>query len=76
MKRDSIILRRSPGSLLDVLPLQDVALAYLGSIDGIADVRVDRSTSTEIELTFSWYGEGTPVIPEEYLDRYGLVRER
>ncbi|MFQ6308687.1 hypothetical protein [Lysobacter capsici] len=62
--------------MLDVLPLHDVALAYLESIEGIADVRVDRSTSLEIELTFSWYGEGNPVIPEEHLDRYGLIRDR
>lgn len=76
MTRDSIVLRRTPGSLLDVLPLRDVALAYLESIEGIADVRVDRSTPGEIELTFSWYGEGSPVIPVEHLDRYGLMRDR
>lgn len=76
MTRSSIVLRRNPGSLLDALPLHDIALAYIGSIEGVADVRVDRSTSAEIELSFSWYGEGGPVIPDEHLDRYGLRLDR
>jgi len=76
MTRDSIVLKRNPGSLLDVLPLHDVALAYLESVEGIADVRIDRSTATEIVLTFSWYGEGRPVIPEDRLVGYGLARGR
>ncbi|WP_408952068.1 hypothetical protein [Lysobacter sp. Hz 25] len=76
MTRDSIILKRSPGSLLDTLPLDDMALAYLQSIEGIADVRINRSTATEIELTFAWYGEGSAVLPEDRLNGYGLIRDR
>lgn len=59
-----------------MLPLYDVALAYLESIEGIADIYVDRSTVTEIKLTFAWYGEGSPVIPEDRLRDYGLARDR
>lgn len=76
MTRDSIILKRSHGSLLDTFPLDDVALAFLQSVEGVADVRIDRITATQIELTFAWHGEGSPVIPEAQLEGYGLIRMR
>lgn len=72
MARRSMLLRRKPGSLLDVLPLRDCALAYFQSIEGLADVRVERRSNTEVELSFEWDGEVEPNIPVDYLDRYGL----
>ena len=74
MARRSVVLRRHTGSLLDVLPLRDRALAYFQSVEGLLDVRVERSSATEIELSFEWDGEVEPSIPEDYLDRYGLER--
>jgi hypothetical protein len=74
MARRSVVLRRKPGSLLDVLPLRDCALAYFQSIEGLEHVRVERRSNTEVELSFEWDGEVEPTIPEDYLDRYGLER--
>lgn len=72
MKRSSIKLCRSPGSLLDILPIADVATAYMQSVEGVTNLSVERSGLLEIHLTYVWHGEGQPVIPLHNLDRYGL----
>lgn len=68
----SIKLRRKPGSLLDVLPISEVALAYMQSVEGVGYVNIAESNESEVILDFVWFGEGDPVIPEAHLDRYGL----
>jgi hypothetical protein len=74
MLRYQIVLRRRLGSLLDLLPLRVVALAYVQSLEGLRDVRLEYASGKQAVLSFAWPGEGTPVIPEVYLDRYGLER--
>lgn len=68
----SIKLCRNPGSLLDALPISEVALAYLQSVEGVGYVNITDSNESEVVLSFVWFGEGDPVIPAAHLDRYGL----
>jgi len=48
-----MVLKRSPGSLLDASPFDDVALAHFESVEGVTDIRIDRSAPTETESTFA-----------------------
>lgn len=74
MPRYQIVLHRRLGSLLDLLPLRVVALAYVQSLEGLRDVRLEYASGKQAVLSFAWPGEGVPVIPEKHLDRYGLER--
>ncbi|UZW61831.1 hypothetical protein [Lysobacter enzymogenes] len=74
MPRYQIVLRRRLGSLLDLLPLRVVALAYVQSLEGLRDVRLEYASGKQTVLSFAWPGEGMPVIPVDHLDRYGLER--
>ncbi|QQQ00917.1 hypothetical protein [Lysobacter enzymogenes] len=74
MLRYQIVLRRRLGSLLNLLPLRVVALTYVQSLEGLRDVQLEYASRKHAVLSVAWPGEGTPVIPEEYLDRYGLER--
>ncbi|MEH6413863.1 hypothetical protein [Pseudomonas sp. CGJS7] len=72
MVRSTIKLCRRPGSLLDILPIADVAVAYLQSVEGVTNIEIERSNLLQIELTYLWHGSGDPVIPLDTIDRYGL----
>lgn len=74
MLRSMIKLCRCPGSLLDILPIADVAMAYLQSVEGVTDIEVKQSDVWQVELTYLWHGNGAPVIPSDHMDRYGLSR--
>lgn len=72
MIRHQIVLKRQRGSLLDTLPLRDVALAYIQSVEGLGDVQVEYASNKQAVISFVWEGDGDPAIPDDLLDRYGL----
>ncbi|UZW62180.1 hypothetical protein [Lysobacter enzymogenes] len=72
MSRHQIVFKRRPGSLLDLVPLSDVALAYAQSLEALRDVRLESASERRAVISFVWGRSGSPDIPEDKLDRYGL----
>lgn len=74
LSRYQITLNRRPGSLLDFVPLQDVALAYVQSLEALCDVRLESASERQVVISFLWSKVGSRDIPQDKLDYYGLER--
>jgi hypothetical protein len=65
-------IRRSPSAALEPIPLNELALAALGSIPHIESLQTLQCAHGELLVHFRWYGTGVVDIPAAVLDRYGL----
>ena len=73
MHRVLLVLRRSPGTRFDLVPLPDLIHSVVsGAAVGVSDVRIGSVVGENIGVSFFWAGRLLPEIRANYLARFGL----
>lgn len=75
MHRISMVLCRFSGTPYDSVPVLELVQAAMSGVAiGVSDIRVAQSFDQNIAVSFFWAGHGLPVVPNNYIARFGLAK--
>jgi len=74
MQRHTVTLRNDSDRTPGEVSLGKLAVAALGELAGVIDIKIEFETLFAVRASFVWISHGTPVIPEEHLHRFGIER--